>query len=357
VKPQYVKDLAAGQEASSVFLVKQKDIRQKRSGEPYLSLTLADRTGDLDAKMWDNAGPVAETFDKDDFVQVRGTVQIFQNRPQLTISRLNWLDPKSVDMADFLRASKRDPAEMFLELKQIILAIGNPHLRALLAAFFADDEVARAYRLAPAAKSVHHAYVGGLLEHVLSMAGLARFTASHYEGIDGDLLMAGVILHDIGKIRELTYDRSFGYSTEGQLIGHIQIALRMLGEKIRAVPGFPPKLRVLLEHMILSHHGELEYGSPKVPLFPEAMLLHQIDAMDSRMNSFASHVESDTLVEGEWTAYVQVLERPLLKKDRFLAEGAVTVPASSPVPQPVASAETGGTTGFADQLAQAWKRS
>lgn len=355
MKTQFVKDLAPGQDVASVFLVKNKDVRQKRSGEPYLSLILADKTGDLDAKMWDNAGPVAETFDRDDFVQVRGSVQIFQNRPQLTISKMVWVDAKSIEMADFMRSSKRDAAEMFAELKQIILGIGNPHLKALVAAFFADEEIARAYRLAPAAKSVHHAYVGGLLEHVLSMARLARFAAAHYEGIDGDLLMAGVILHDIGKIRELSYDRTFGYTTEGQLIGHIQIALRMMGEKIRAVPGFPPKLRILLEHMILSHHGELEYGSPKVPLFAEAMLLHQIDAMDSRMNSVASHIESDVQVEGEWTGYVQVLERPLLKKDRFLAESPVV--AEKPATEKQGSEKPAeASTGFADRLSQAWKR-
>lgn len=365
-------DLAAGQEATGVFLVRTKDVRQKRSGEPYLSLMLADRTGELDAKMWDNAASVADTFDKDDFVRVKGQVQLFQNRRQLTIQRLQFVAPQEIDMADFLPASKRPIDEMVAELRAVVGAMETPHLRGLMAAFFADEELVRAYRTAPAAKSVHHAYVGGLLEHVLSMVAIAKMLAAHYEGIDRDLLISGVLLHDIGKTRELTYDRTFGYSTEGQLIGHIQIAMQMLSEKIRAVPGFPAKTRMLLEHMILSHHGELAYGSPKVPLFAEAMLLHQIDLLDSKMNQVLTRTADDPLVEGEWTSYVPTLERSLLKKDRFLGsstaapappETAAKVVPGNAVPEAVAPAVERSTaeiptsaSSLADKLSGAWKR-
>lgn len=343
-------DLTPNQEVDGVFLVQFKEVRQKRTGEPYLILNLVDRTGVLDAKMWDNAAAVAETFDCDDFVRVRGVVQIYQNRPQLTIHRLSYVPDCEVDVADFLPASKRDRNEMFAELTGVIRGMTNPHLKALLAAFFADGEIARLYREAPAAKSVHHAYVGGLIEHVLSMVSLARMAAAQYPGIDLDLLLAGVILHDIGKIRELRFERSFAYTTEGQLLGHIQIALAMLGEKIRAVPGFPPKTRVLLEHMILSHHGSLEFGSPKLPAFPEAMLLHLIDHLDAKMAAVLQNIAADTGLEGEWTGYVSSLERSLLKKDRYLQPAPQAPPAAA---QDSAPAEARATP-FAQQLARAW---
>jgi len=332
VKSPYVNELTPDTDVSAVFLVEYKEVRQKRSGEPYLILTLSDKTGDLDAKMWDNAASVADAFDRDDFVRVRGQVQIFQNKPQFTVHRLQRIPDHEIEIGDFLPSSKRDSQEMFAELHGVVSGLSNPYLKALLAAFFADGEIAKAYRTAPAAKTIHHAYIGGLIEHVLSMCKLARATAAHYEDIDLDLLLAGVILHDIGKIRELSYERTFGYSTEGQLLGHIQIAMRMIAEKIRAVPGFPPKLRLLLEHMILSHHGSLEFGSPRVPLFPEAMLLHQLDNLDAKMNTLKTAVEGCSKVDGEWTGYVSSLERALLKKQKFLEEPrpAVVEPPSSP---------------------------
>ncbi len=332
MKSPYVNELTPNTDVSAVFLVEYKEVRQKRSGEPYLILTLSDKTGDLEAKMWDNAAAVADAFDRDDFVRVRGQVQIFQNKPQFTVHRLQRIPDREIEIADFLPSSKRDSQEMFAELHGIVASLSNPYLKALLAAFFADGDIAKAFRTAPAAKTVHHAYIGGLIEHVLSMCKLARATAAHYEDIDLDLLLTGVILHDIGKIRELSYERTFGYSTEGQLLGHIQIAIRMLGEKIRAVPGFPPKLRLLLEHMILSHHGSLEFGSPRVPLFPEAMLLHQLDNLDAKMNTLKTVVEGCSRVDGEWTGYVSSLERALLKKQKFLEEPrpAAAEPPSSP---------------------------
>lgn len=332
-----------------------KEVRQKRTGEPYLVLTLTDRTGELDAKMWDNAAVVADSFDRDDFIRVRGLVQIYQSRPQLTVHRLNKVPDCDVALADFLPASNRNPDEMFAELAGIIRGIGNPHLKALLAAFFADGEIARQYRQAPAAKSVHHAYVGGLLEHVLSMAALARLTAAHYTNIDLDLLLAGVVLHDIGKIRELSYVRSFGYTTEGQLLGHIQIGMQMLAEKLRAVPGFPPKTRILLEHMILSHHGALEFGSPKLPVFPEAMLLHLLDSMDSKMETLRHNIETDSRVGGEWTGFIPPLERSLLKKEQFLRDEEAPPPAGPPPAAPAPPVEASAAQApLADQLTQAW---
>jgi 3'-5' exoribonuclease len=341
MKSPYISELQPNQVVTATFLVQTKDIRQKKTGEPYLSLMLGDRTGELDAKMWDNCAEVMVTFERDDFVRVRGLLQIHQNRLQLTVHKLQRLSATEVDFADFFPASERNPDEMFAELENMIAGMANPYLKGLLGAIFSDPDVTRRYRIAPAAKMIHHAYLGGLLEHVLSLAGLARATAAHYRNVDLDLLLTGVILHDIGKIYELTYDRSFSYSTEGQLLGHIIIAMRMIAGNIHAVEGFPPKLRMLVEHMVLSHHGELAFGSPKVPMFPEALLLHHLDNLDSKMECMRVSVDKDRQVDGCWTGFVPALERVVLKKEKFLGDGepaplsaAAAVPL--PPPQPVA---------------------
>lgn len=321
MKSTYVSDLRPNQDATSTFLVQSKDVRQKKSGEPYLSLALVDRTGEINAKMWDNVGEVMDTFERDDFVIAKGRVHLYQNRPQFTIHKIQRADEAEIDFADFFPASQRDPDEMFGELRQIVAEMENPHLKALLNTLLGDEEIAQRYRRAPAAKSVHHACLGGLIEHVLSLCHLSRVTAAHYKFIDVDLMLAGAILHDIGKIYELSYRRSFGYTDEGQLLGHILIGLRMIDEKIREVPGFPPRLRTLVEHMVASHHGVPEFGSPKVPLFAEALLLHYLDNMDSKMENVRVVVEKDQRVEGCWTAYDPPLERVVLKKDAYLKAG------------------------------------
>ncbi len=380
MKSPYVSELQPNQVITSLFLVQSKDIRQKKSGEPYLSMMLGDRTGDVEAKMWDNAAEVMHTFERDDFVRVKALFQIFQNRPQLTVHKILRLDDREIDFADFFPASSRHPEEMFTELRGLIAEISNPHLRALLELMFDDERIARAYKIAPAAKVVHHAYLSGLIEHVLSVCKLARMTSAHYQNVDVDLVLAGAILHDIGKVDELTFDRGFGYTTDGQLIGHIIMGVRMVEEKLRQLPDFPPKLRSLLEHMILSHHGELEYGSPKVPLFAEAMLLHHLDNLDSKMESMRAMVDKDRHFDGHWTSYSSALDRAVLKKVKYLdaqdvAARATTVPppvvtAVSPPPvpapeSPMASAaaapaapsapQSSRTSFFADKLKQALK--
>src|SRR5207248_10776292 len=238
------------------FLVVSKEIRHKRTGEPFLSLHLADRTGEIEAKMWDNVAEVMNTFDRDDFVKVKGILQVHQNRHQFTVHRLRRLEEHEVDFADYFPCSDRDPDEMFAELRGIISNLGNPHLRALLEGVFEDERLATLYKIAPAAKNIHHACRGGLIDHVLSLCALCRFASSHYKDVDLDLLLPRAIPHHIGKIEELSYSRSFGYSSEGQLLGHIIIGLRIIGSKIDQLPHFPPKLRTLLEHILISHHGE-----------------------------------------------------------------------------------------------------
>jgi 3'-5' exoribonuclease len=351
MKSPYVSELQVNQVATAAFLVSAKDIRQKKTGEPYLSLTLSDRTGEIDAKMWDNVAEVMETFDRDDFVKVRGLMQVYQNKQQLTVHRLQRMEPSEVDFADFFPASSRDPEEMFRELRSLIAGFSNPHLKALLTAIFDDEAVARRFKLAPAAKSIHHAYLGGLIEHVLSLCSLCRVTAAHYKQIDLDLLLTGAILHDIGKTVELSYDRSFNYTDDGQLLGHIIIALRMIDEKARLIPDFPPRLRTLVEHMIISHHGELEYGSPKVPLFLEALLLHHLDNLDSKMEAMRQAAERDR-TESNWSGWVPAMERIVLKKDRYL-NGSAPAPAKAPEKKSATRPQSGSL--FGDKLFDALK--
>jgi 3'-5' exoribonuclease len=222
-------------------------------------------------------------------------------------------------------------------------------LKALLESLLGDERIAALYRRAPAAKTVHHAFLGGLLEHVLSMCALASFAAAHYKGIDRDLLLTGALLHDIGKIHELSYARGFAYTTEGQLLGHITIGITMVEEKLRALPDFPPRLRALVLHMILSHHGQLEFGSPKEPLFPEAQLLHHLDEMDSKMECVRSLIALDRLVDGDWTGFSQPLERSMLKKQRYLEGGAKPAAPAAPAPQPP-PARRPQNSSFADKL-------
>jgi 3'-5' exoribonuclease len=378
MKSPYVNELQPNQVITATFLVHIKDIRQKKSGEPYLSLLLGDRTGELEAKMWDNVAEVLESFSRDDFVKVKGLLQIYQKRPQLTVHTIKRILDADVDFADYFPSSERNRDEMFAELRGIIAAIQNSHLRNLLDSFMDDQAIAALYRVAPAAKSVHHAYLGGLLEHALSMCHLCKMTSQHYKIIDPDLLLTGAILHDIGKIFELTYDRGFGYSAEGQLLGHIIIGLRMVNERMQRFPDFPPRLRTVVEHMIVSHHGELEFGSPKVPLFPEALLLHHLDNLDSKMECMRATIAKDRQADGCWTAYVPSLERAVLKKLKYLDDngppaisvaavkdaGATTPPmhsepiaASPPAPptQPPGPPQQSMSL-FGEKLKQVWKK-
>jgi len=321
MKSPYVKELEANKNFTATFLVRTKEIREKKTGEPYLSLSLSDRTGELEAKMWDNVAEVMDTFERDDFVKVKGLIQIYHNRPQLTIHKMRRLEDSEVDFADYFPASGRDPDEMWRELRAMVARMTDPHLRALLDAVLDDPEIASRYRKAPAAKQIHHAWLGGLLEHVLSLCQLCQVTAGHYR-VDLNLLLAGAVLHDVGKVYELSYDRSFGYTTEGQLLGHMVIGLRIVGDKLHCIPDFPPRLRTLVEHMIVSHHGRYEFGSPKLPQFPEALLFHYLDDMDSKMECMRTLIEQDRQVDGHFTSYNLSLERTVLKKAKFMAPPA-----------------------------------
>jgi len=342
MKETYVSDLRPDQVIVSDFLVHSKELRSKKAGGNYLSLALADKTGEVEAKIWDNVELLEPTFARDDFVKIKGAVQLYQNRPQLTVHKLKRLEDREVDLGDFFPRSARDPEEMWGELCDVIAAIGKPPLRALVERILADPEIVARLKLAPAAKSLHHAYLGGLLEHVLSLCRLTKLVVQNYPRIDVDLVIAGVILHDLGKVYELSYSRSFSYTTEGQLLGHMILELEIMHKALAGLPEFPRPLQTLLEHLIISHHGQYEFGSPKLPMFPEALLLHYLDDLDSKLQNMESILKRDQAMGGEWTRYSPSLGRPLLDTQKFLSRS------EPPSEEPDASSETPKTFTLGD---------
>ena len=318
MKETYVRDLQPNQVVVSSFLVQSKELRVKKTGESYLALALSDKTGAVDAKMWDNVEQVESTFEREDFVKIKGAVQVYRNKPQVTVHRLRRLEERDVDLADYFPRSARDPEEMWEELQQVVAAVGNVWLKELLTRILSDPDIAVRLKLAPAAKTMHHAYLGGLLEHVLSLCRLTKLVVQHYTEIDQDLVLTGVVLHDLGKIYELSYTRAFGYTTEGQLLGHMIQELEIVHRALAGMPDFPRPLQVLVEHLIISHHGQYEFGSPKLPMFPEALLLHYIDDLDSKLQGMQALIAKEGALDGDWTGFLPSLGRPLLKVAKFL---------------------------------------
>jgi 3'-5' exoribonuclease len=319
---------------TSSFVVVSKQVKPKKNGEPYLALTLGDRTGQLEAKMWDNVEEFLEAFEQDDFLKIKGLVNKYKNRFQLTIHKLRRMQEEEIDFSDYLPKTTKNIDELWAALGEFVREFADPHLKALLELFMADPEIAARYRNAPAAKTLHHAYIGGLLDHVLSLFRSCDLICRNYPQINRDLLLSGAFLHDIGKIHELTYNRSFSYTTRGQLLGHMIIELEMLQSKTSQIPGFPPNLRVLLEHMIISHHGQYEFGSPKLPMFPEALVLHYLDDLDSKMEAMRAHFEREAGLEGPWSSYNASLGRPLLNSTKFLQEEKAAPSSSGTAQQP-----------------------
>src|SRR3984957_17700841 len=259
---------------TSNFVVVSKQIKPKKTGEPYLALILGDRSGQLDAKMWDNVDEVLNGFELDDFLKVKGLANKYKNRFQLTIHKLRKLGDSEIEFSDYLPKTTKDIDELWQTLGNFVASFQNAHLKSLVQSFMADSEIAAAYRNAPAAKTLHHAYIGGLLDHVVSLMRSCDLVCRNYPQVNRDLLLTGAFLHDIGKIHELTYNRSFSYTTRGQLLGHMVVELEMLQAKLALFPDFPVELKIMVEHLIISHHGQYDFGSPKLPMFPEALMLH-----------------------------------------------------------------------------------
>jgi 3'-5' exoribonuclease len=312
-KSIFIKDIKAGEKITSGFLVAEKNLAYSQKGAPYLNLRLRDKTGEVDGKVWEDALEFNNLFKSGDIVQITARAVSYKNALQLSVLALKQADPADIDPADFFPSSKHDINAMFSELIQFADSIQRPHLRELVSAFLQDEKIAELFKRAPAAKGFHHVYIGGLLEHTLSVVRLLEQTAAHYPGVNRDLLIAGGILHDIGKIHELSYDSVFDYSDEGRLIGHIIIGLEMLDEKIASIKGFPQQTAMELRHLILSHHGELEFGSPKRPKTLEALIVHYIDDMDAKVNAFQEYIKDAPVGDSDWTPFHRLFERYIYK--------------------------------------------
>src|ERR1700722_19339218 len=303
---------------TSSFVVASKQVKAKKNGEPYLALVLADRSGQIEAKMWDNVDDFIAIFEQDDFLKIKGLINKYKNRFQLTIHKLRRMEEADIDFTDYLPKTTKDVGELWRTLTEFVDTFQNPHLKVLVELFMADPEIAERYRNAPAAKTLHHAYIGGLLDHVVSLFRSCDLMCRNYPQVDRDLLLTGAFLHDVGKIQELTYNRAFSYTTRGQLLGHMIIELEMLQAKLAQLPGFPEELKTLLEHLIISHHGQYDFGSPKLPMFPEALMLHYLDDLDSKMEAMRAHFQREADLEGPWTSYNSSSGSPLLDSANFM---------------------------------------
>jgi 3'-5' exoribonuclease len=315
---RYVNQLANGESVDEIYLVSDKQLRANRQGNLYLHLELRDKTGSVGARLWNASEMLARTFEPGDYLHVRGKIQVFQGALQMILSHVEVVDSAQVEHSEFLPQSSQDVTRLTGRLRQLLLGMSNPHLRALAECFLIDEAFLQKFTTAPAGIKNHHAYHAGLLEHVVTLLNIADLIAGLYPEIDRDLLMTGVFLHDIGKVDELSYDRAFGYTDEGQLLGHLVMGVVMLRDKVKRTADltgepFPAELQLRLEHMIVSHHGSYEFGSPKLPMTPEAVALHYLDNLDAKIHTFTREIRDDPGRESNWTPFHQNLGRRLFK--------------------------------------------
>ena len=315
MKKPFVSDLVNEQTITTFFLVHAKELRNTREGKPYLRLELGDRTGTVEARMWTKF----ETVDvaRDDFIKVEARVELYRDRPQLALLQLRKAKPDEIELIDYLPHTKQDVEKMWAELLEHGASIRNPWLQKLVGIILNEPSVASRFKKAPAAKTMHHAYIGGLLEHVVGLCGLAKHVAAHYPELDVDLLLTAAMLHDVGKLDELCYERAIGYTTHGQLLGHIVMELETVLRAIDKIPGFPPELKTVVQHVLISHHGEYEFGSPKLPMIREALMFHYLDDLDSKMAAARAALATES-GDDDWSAYSGALQRKFLRLDRYL---------------------------------------
>lgn len=315
VKNKFIEDLAEGEPFNDLLMVKSARMGETRAGKPYLVLNLGDRSGEISGPVWENAEACQNICVTGAVVNVKGLVQTYNEKLQLKIDTVSVADERSYELGAFIASSHRGAETMQDELKKLINTIRNSFLRELLDRIFFQNDTGKRYRQSPAAKGIHHAYVGGLLEHSLSMGKVSLMLAGHYEGIDSDLLLAGALLHDIGKTVELQNATGvIDYTDMGRLKGHLVIGCEMIGREADHIKDFPEDLLAQLQHLVLSHHGRQEFGSPVVPMTAEALLLSFIDDMDAKMN-LVEQLRRKVKSEGmQWSDYQRSLERYLLLK-------------------------------------------
>ncbi|HXJ91451.1 MAG TPA: HD domain-containing protein [Terriglobia bacterium] len=315
MKERFVADLKPGSIVNTTFLVQSWELKKARSGAGYLEVRLQDATGHILGRQWDADGLTFD-FDVNDLVQVKADIEEFQGVTQLRLCSIaKHVGP--ADLRDYLPRSPNDPEAVYAGLLERLRRMPEGPIRQLLLAVMEDAAIAPQYKVAPAAVLYHHAYLGGLLDHVSSLVGLGDRVADHYPWLNRELVLAGLILHDLGKIEELRYEGAFRYSTRGQLLGHIVMALEIVRKKMSSIPGFPETLASQIEHVILAHHGKLEFGSPKEPMFAEALVVHYLDDLDSKLESMRAQYQADRNRPGEWTARNRALGRELFKTELF----------------------------------------
>lgn len=312
MKKQFITDIRAGDRVEDIFVLSEKILSQKRDGDNFLNVALSDKTGTIKGVVWDNVDQIAADTSSGDFVYVNGGVSDYRGTLQIVIKKMAPLSSDRIDPSDFLPQTSRDIEDLFERLVRRADSITTDYLKALIDAFFNDKEFVNKFKAAPAAKKMHHAYIGGLLEHTVSMASLADKIAGHYSGIDRDLLLSGAILHDIGKVDEFEYQFKIDYSDKGRLLNHIVIGIKMVDEKLSAIEHFPEDQELLLKHLIVSHHGTREFGSPEPPKTIEAVVLNYIDEIDSKVNAIRDFIASEDPDE-TWTSYHRLLERHFYK--------------------------------------------
>jgi 3'-5' exoribonuclease len=312
MKSLYASDIHDNQAIDCLFLVSAKNQGMTKGGNSYLVLRLLDRSGEIEGRVWERAEELGRGFDKNDFVRVRGQATLYQGKVQIRVQDVIRVDEKTVAAEDFLPKSMFDPEAMIVELQAILRDINNPYLLALAEAFFADQELMELLKRAPGAKTIHHPFLSGLLEHTLSLLKLILKVAENYKGIDVDLLLIGGFLHDIGKVYEFSFERSVEYTDAGQLLGHLVMEVEMVNQKIATLPEFPNELAMLVKHLVVSHHGAYEFGSPKLPQTVEAVILHALDDLDGKIQAIQNLPEKEP--GSRWSAFHRAYGRSFYRR-------------------------------------------
>jgi len=314
---KFVNEIEPGETVSDVYVVSQPILRSTTRGDLYIAMYLSDRTGQVNGRMWQATETIYKALPKPGFIHIDGRSELYQNNLQVIINNISIVDASQVSLEDFLARTDKDTGAMFAEVKSIIDGIEHPQLKALVGEFLADSELMDRLCNGPGGVSLHHNYLGGLLEHTWNMLKVAVAILPLYPEVQRDLVLAGIFLHDIGKTKELTYDMAFSYTDSGQLMGHISLGLVMLNEKARALAAKGNALdKVIMDsmgHIMLSHHGAYEFGSPKLPATPEAFMVYYIDDLDAKINMVTKTIEED-LSGSDWTAWHKALETRLYRK-------------------------------------------
>jgi 3'-5' exoribonuclease len=312
-KKRFIAELEENERCDSSFLVKAKTLGNTRSGNPFLRIRLTDHTGETEGRIWERAQEFDQEFSVNDVVRVRAKVERYQGKLQLNISDVERVDPEKVDPTLFLPTGPHDVNQLWQQLKDLAGQVKNQHLQRLLQSFLADRTFVEQMKQAPAAKSMHHAYLGGLLEHTVSVTRLLGRVCDHYPRLDRDLLVTAGILHDIGKLEEFSYKLHLDYTDAGRLLGHVVLGVQRVQEKIDKLKGFPPTLSLTLQHLMVSHHGEYEFGAPKRPKTLEAFALHHADDLDAKMNHLTTLLDSEKESPSHWTPFQHVYDRFVFK--------------------------------------------